>query len=444
MKKFLSFLLLLTLVIGVVPSSASAKNLYQPTFDIHARAALLYNVDTDTVVYTKNADKRMFPASLTKIMVAVLLVEENPDLENLTVTISEDVYYNYRYSEAVIAGFEAGQQVNGYDLLAYTMVKSSADAASAIAEYVSGSEDAFISKMNQKAKEIGMTGTHFTNCHGLHDENHYSTARDMCILTKYAMQYSVIRDVVKVARYVTKDGITLAATNLLIDPNAATEYYYKYATGFKTGYTNEAGRCLASTATYEGMTYILIMLGCPAQENSLENRYEFIDSGELYRWVFTSISYRSVLPKNETVDSLKVNYSWDYDSAGIVSKDEIFAMMPNEADDSTLEIEVEYDKKYKKNGIDAPIQKGEKVGTIKVKYAGEVIGTTDAIIGHSIEGSQLLVITSAIGDFFEKNLKYIAFGALIFVVLLIIFIAVVVRLNSKKKKYGRVRNYKRF
>lgn len=444
MKKILSLFISISLAVSILAPCASAKNTFRPTFDIHARSAILYNVDTDTVVYDVDADKRMYPASLTKIMVAVLLVEKNQDLENLTLTVSEDVYYEYRYSEAVIAGFEAGQQVNGYDLLAYTMVKSCADASAVIAEYVAGGEAAFIELMNKKAKEIGMTGTHFTNCHGLHDENHYSTARDMCILTKYAMQYSMITDVVKVARYITKDGITLAATNFLIDPNSSPDYYYKYATGFKTGYTNEAGRCLASTATYEGMTYILILLGCPAQENSVENRYEFIDSGELYRWVFTSISYRSVLPKNETVDSLKVNFSWDYDNVQVVAKNEVFSMMPNEADDSTLSYEVEYDEEYKKNGIEAPLKKGKKVGVVKVKYAGEVIGTTDAVIAHSIEGSQLLKISSGVTDFLEENLKYIAFGALILIVLLIIFIALVVRLNSKKKKYGKVRNYKRF
>jgi len=436
MKKILSIILSILVLTGIFSVPVSAA--YKPTFDIHAKSAILYNVDTDTVLYSLDADKKVYPASLTKIMVAVLFVEKNQDLENLTVKISEEVYLKYRYSEAVIAGFHEGEEVNGYDLLAYTLVKSSADAAAAIAEYVAGDEATFINMMNEKAKELGMSGTHFTNCHGLHDPDHYSTARDMCILTKYAMQYSVITDVVKVARYVTKDETTLAATNLLIDPSS--DYYYKYATGFKTGFTDEAGRCLASTASLDGITYILILLGCPAKENSIENRYEFIDSAELYRWAFLNFSYRSVLGENETVDSREISYSWDYDTVNIRPETEVFALMPNEADDSTLDIKVEYEKEK----LEAPIKKGTRVGTISIYYADECIGTVPAVTAQAVEGSKLLKISDSIKEFLKKHRKIIAAIVLIILVLVIFFIFSIIRLNSKKKKYGRVRNYKRF
>ena len=420
--------------IFIIPASAE----YKPAFKVRGRNAILYNVDTDTVLYTKNPDEKTYPASLTKIMVAVLLVEKNKNLKDLTVTISNNVYEEYKYSEAVIAGFDAGQKVNGHDLLAYTLVKSCADASAAIAEYVAGSEAAFIEMMNDKAKELGMTSTNFTNCHGLHDPNHYSTARDMCILTKYAMQYSVIKDIVEVARYETKDGITLAATNLMIDPNSG--YYYKYATGFKTGFTDEAGRCLASTASYEGMTYILIMLGCPAVEGSVENRYEFIDSAELYRWAFLGFSYVSILDKSEVVDSIPVEYSWDYDSVNVRPHKDLYALMPNEADKSTLNMKV----KYKNDKLEAPVKKGQVVGTIEMYYADQLVGIVDCVAAESIEGSSILKTVRSVSDFFRRNKKVIAAILLIIVAIVIIFVIAVIRLNSKKKKYGRVRNYKRF
>ncbi len=148
MKKIIKscfFVLVFVVCAASVPAYA-----YKPTFETKAKAAILYNNDTDTVVYSKNADEKMFPASLTKIMVAVLFVENCDNLQDLTLTVSEDIYLRYRYSDAVIAGFETGDKVNGYDLLAYTLVKSCADAAGLIAEYVSGSEDAFIDLMNKK------------------------------------------------------------------------------------------------------------------------------------------------------------------------------------------------------------------------------------------------------------------------------------------------------
>ena len=435
MKKLSCFFFSLIIAVSALSVPALA---YKPTFDTHAKAAILYNVDTDTVVYEDNADKRMYPASLTKIMVAVLLVEKNEKLEDLTLTVSQEIYETYRYSDAVIAGFETGEKVNGHDLLAYTMVKSCADAAALVAEYVAGSESAFVEMMNKKAAELGMKNTHFENCHGLHDANHYSTARDMCILTKYAMQYSLITDVVKVARYTTKNDITLAATNLLIDPTSG--YYYQYATGFKTGYTNEAGRCLASTATYDGMTYISVLLGCPPQENSLIDRYEFTDTAELFRWAFNNFSYRSVLKKTETVDSIPIDYSWDYDTVNIRPQKEVYALIPTDADESTIEVKTEYVKKK----LEAPVKKGTAVGVIKVYYAGKQIGKTAAVVPQSVEGSQMLKVLTGAKRFLIKYKNYFLGGLAVIVLLIIVFIAVTVRLNSKKKKYGRVRHYKRF
>jgi len=434
MKKLLSLAIILIFVLAI-PFSAYA---YKPAFKTHAKAGILYNVDTDTVVYADDIDKKIYPASLTKIMVAVLLVEAEEDLEDLTLTVSEEVAEEYQYSEAVTAGFEAGDRVNGHDLLAYTMVKSCADASAVIAEHIAGGEPEFVKLMNKKAKEIGMKNTNFANCHGLHDPDHYSTVRDLCILTKYAMQYSLITDVVKVSRYVTEDDITLAATNFLIDPNS--DYHYAYATGFKTGYTTEAGRCLASTATYEGMTYIGVLVGCPPQDNSIENRYEFIDSAELYRWAFTTFEYRSVLENSETIDSIPIDYSWDYDTVNVRPEKEVFALVPKEADESTIQIRTE----YKLERAEAPVKKGDVVGTVNIYYADEKIGTTNAVIAESVEGSQLLKVFAAIKDFFVKNKTVFFLIGLILFILLVIFIAITVRLNSKKKRYGAVKRYRRF
>lgn len=435
MKKLLSLLISLILAFSVLTIPAYA---YKPTAELHAGAVMLYNTDTDTVLFAENENEKMYPASLTKIMVAVLFVEKESNLKDLTLTVSSGVYETYKYSDAVTAGFEAGETVNGYDLLAYTMVKSCADAAAVIAEHVAGSEAAFVDMMNEKAQQIGMYNTHFSNCHGLHENDHYSTARDLCILTNYALKYSAICDIASQARYETKNGITLAATNMLIDPS--TDYYYQYATGFKTGFTDEAGRCLSSVASHNGMTYICIMLKCPAVENSITNRYEFLDSAKLFQWAFENFQYRSVLSKNETVDSIPIKYSWDYDTVNVKVEKEIFALIPIDADESTFQIKTV----YKQKDLDAPTKQGTAVGTVAVYYAGECIGTANAVTAESVEGSKLLKATESAKDFLNtyKNI-FIALILVAFIVV-IIFIALTIRLNSKKKKYGKVKKYKRF
>lgn len=435
MKKLLSLIISLIIAFSVFVLPANA---YKPTIELHCGAVILYNTDTDTVLFSQNEEEKLYPASLTKIMVAILFVEKESNLKDLTLTVSSQVAETYRYSDAVTAGFEAGETVNGYDLLAYTMVKSCADAAAVIAEHIAGSEAAFVDMMNEKAQQIGMYNTHFSNCHGLHENDHYSTARDLCILTEYALKYSVISDVASLARYETQNGITLAATNMLIDPS--TDYYYQYATGFKTGFTDEAGRCLASVATKDGMTYICVMLKCPAVENSIIDRYEFIDSAKLFDWAFDNFQYRSVLNKNETVDSVPIEYSWDYDTVNIRPEKDIYALVPSDADESTFMIKTV----CKQKTLEAPLKQGTSVGTVAVYYAGECIGTANAVTAETVEGSKILKATEGVKDFLQAYKNIFIAALLVLFIVVIIFIALTVRLNSKKKKYGKVKRYKRF
>ena len=228
---------------------------YEPdTFTVRAEGCVLASLNTGELLYQKSENKRLYPASLTKIMTATVVLDTANDL-NEVVTAGESAIAILQGTDSSTMGLQAGEQLSVLNLLYTLLVHSANDAANILAErFGNGSIAEFVEKMNQKAAELGMQNTHYVNAHGLHDENHYTTPYDMYLLTRYALKNETFKKIVETVRYTlpatNKHGQRiLATTNFLQDANSVTpEYFYKYAGGVKTGYTDEAGRCLVSTA----------------------------------------------------------------------------------------------------------------------------------------------------------------------------------------------------
>ena len=227
---------------------------------LYAQAAVLIDSNTGKILFEKNIDQKMYPASTTKIMTAILAIE-NCELD-------DKVVVNYNAISTIPSGYSTAELVTDEELtvkqlLEVLLVHSANDAANVLGMHVGGSIDSFVTMMNSKAQELECTNTHFTNTYGLHDENHYSTARDLAIIAKYCMQNSTFRHFVSqpscqivptnkhAARYFTN-------TNDLI--NTSSSYYYKYAIGIKTGYTKEAGNCLISASSKDNFETICVVL----------------------------------------------------------------------------------------------------------------------------------------------------------------------------------------
>lgn len=233
---------------------------------IIATSAILIEESTGEVIFSKNPDKQMYPASTTKILTTLLgltIGKENGLLDS-TVTISdEDV--NLPEGSSLIP-LKAGETVNFTDLMYATMIRSGNEGANAIAEAVSGSIPSFVDLMNQAAQSMGCTATHFANPHGLQDENHYTTARDMAIIAREAMKNSTFREIVASTSYAMPRSNMQKAwtvnnnTNLLLLQKEGNAYYYQYANGIKTGFHNQAGYCYVGSATKEGVSLISVVL----------------------------------------------------------------------------------------------------------------------------------------------------------------------------------------
>ncbi|UYI71776.1 MAG: serine hydrolase [Oscillospiraceae bacterium] len=253
--------------------------------DTASRHAILLDAQSGQVLAQKRADERTAPASLTKMMTVLLAIETEPDLDK-QVTLPEDIFPALQIEKASMAGFAPGETVTVRDLLYGAMLPSGAECCEALAQLVSGSEENFAALMNQKAAELGMKNTHFTNATGLTDTEHYSSAADMAKLLQAALHNATFRTIFTAEHYTTTataqhpEGVSLTSTLLgKLDGTELPEG--AQIEGGKTGYTAAAGLCLASLATVNGKEYILVTLAAPGDHGT--EQYNIRDAVHVYR-----------------------------------------------------------------------------------------------------------------------------------------------------------------
>ena len=233
---------------------------------VNSSHVVLMSANGGKVIGEINGEEQIYPASLTKIMTVIVAIEELDGLEE-KIMLDADIFPELYAGDATQAGFQAGEAVRAIDLLYGAILPSGAECCIGLADAIAGSEDAFVELMNKKAQKIGMENTHFCDTTGLHDPNHYSTAYDMAVLLKYAIRNDTFREIIETPRHSTgvtnihPDGITYYSTMFknLNDPTVTEGKIL----GGKTGYTNEAGLCLASFAEIGGREYILVTAGAP-------------------------------------------------------------------------------------------------------------------------------------------------------------------------------------
>lgn len=251
--------------------------------EIYSAKAILIDLSNHEILCEKASNDMAYPASLTKIMTSIIAIENLSDLEE-RISLSRDIFDDLDQTDASMAGFAPNEEVMAIDLLYATMLPSGAETAIALADHISGSEKDFVKLMNRKADSLGMENTHFTNVTGLHHWNHYTTAKDMAVLLEYALQNETFREIF------TRKSYCIHSTNLkpsgfsfqstMFQEMASAEFDGGEILGGKTGYTNEAGLCLASLAEKNGQEYILITMG--ANGNHESEQYNITDALYIY------------------------------------------------------------------------------------------------------------------------------------------------------------------
>ena len=427
LKKIFSAFLIICLIL----SSVTTVSAYEPSgIEITAKAAILVSLDTGEVLFEKNADEKVYPASITKIMTTLLILENEKYNPEAKIAMTQDVLDLISGTGSSVSLLKAGEEVSQLDLVYMVLMASYGDCALLAALYYGGSVENFVNMMNTKAAELGLSGTHYENPIGLHHEQNYTTARDTYKLTATALQNETFKEVCSSTRHTVKTSMsgerTISTTNFLQDNT--TNYYYQYAKGVKTGYTDEAGRCLVSTASYNGYRYLCAVFGCPANEKK-----HFIESKELYRWAFNNFEFKKVADNSNPVAEIGVNLSLDTDFVSLYIEKSFVSVLPKDADDSTISIVTH----LVGESVDAPIKKGNVLGTADIIYAEEVIGTVNLVSNEDVEKSTMLAALRAIKNFFASSYMKVVY--VIIAAAILIFIIAVIKMNSKGSKKRKIK-----
>lgn len=412
-------------------------------YSADAKAALLLELNSDTMVYAQNPDERLYPASLTKLMTFLVAIE-NGNI-NDRITVSETALKGLDPAGSS-AGLEAGEIFSLHDLLYCLMLASANDACPVIAEYVAGSEAAFVEMMNQRAAELGCTGTHFVNTHGLHDDNHYTTARDVAKIFRAVLNFDLFCEIYSTDIYTVPatnkhEARTLSTTNYLIGTSATHDYYDNRVIGGKTGFTTPAGRCVACTAEENGLFYLCIILGAKNVENeegTVVQFGSFIEASKLLDFGFDQFQFARVLSPLAPVAQYPVKMAM---SSVVVTPDvEVSALLPKDYDAALLRSECVLDST---DGLEAPLEAGEKVGVIRQYYDSLCIGQANLItvtaIARQAVAAQTAQAVNSISSSPWKIPLLIFTGLLVLFLLLALRSALVRRARKKRRAQKRGR-----
>lgn len=412
--------------------------------DLVANAAIVMDAVSGQVLYEKNSQEKKYPASITKILTVLIALEHNVDF-NATVTMSENAIWGVERDSTLI-GLDVGEQVTVKDLVYATMVKSANECAYALAEYVAGDIESFAKLMNERAAEIGCKNTHFITPNGLHDEDHYTTAYDMALITKEALKNETFREIAGTLNY------TVPATNLTDETrplwngnkmiNPAEPYYYEYCEGGKTGYTMKANNTLITFAKKDSLELICVIMDCDGAKYAYSDTkalYNYCYNNYVYYYPLSDFSFESTEENATDQNVILNNYysSLDHDMIDL-SVDKDYALLLNKSVDTTqIEKTVTfYDE-----------AKDDQLGEITFAYDGEQIGstpitsTTPSLSSQMSQEKETKTTTSIWKTIGKIALRIgIVIGALLVVLIIYLIFAAIVR-NVKRNR--RRRGYRR-
>jgi D-alanyl-D-alanine carboxypeptidase len=440
MKK-LPPLLLAVLLVLAFPLSAVADSGHLPDFELTADAVYLYNLDTETLIFERNSDKPMYPASLTKIMTCILALETTENLDSEIVTypmsIQNDLYlYQLEVGAVSSAGLLAGEELTMRECLYAMMLPSANEVALSVAAHIGGSQEAFAQMMNRRAKELGALNTNFLNPNGLFNQEHTTTAYDIFLLARHAMSLPGFMDIVNTPSYTMRptnrhsDSMIWNTTNEMIAPNSG--YYYPYASGIKTGTLPQAGRCYVSTATRDGFTYMVVLMGCDYQDaegNTLPRQMAFDEATKLFNWVFSEFRLKTVINHETPVTEIPLRLSFEQDHVKLMSGKRLTALLPSDIDLSRIEMLPNIP-----DSLNAPVHKGDVVGDVALRLNGELLGTVSLQVAETVEGSTVLVLLDAVQTIVRSF--WFKFAAVFFGILIVLYIILMVVRNRNRRRRG--------
>ena len=436
---------------------------FNTNVDLYSEAAYMVNLDTGEVVVSINASEERVPASLTKIMTCVVILDMfKDDLDALETTKASggiDAFEELWGTNCSTADIQMNEEVTYIDLLHALMIPSACEAANILAINSAGSISAFVKLMNAKAVELGMTNTHFSNTHGLFPEDNYTSCEDIAKLCEYAIEtYPLFCEIVSKPNYQMAatsdhpDGTTIVNTNKMLQ--VGSEYYYSYAKGIKTGFLDEAGRCLASYAEMDGMTYLIVTMGAPSEDSEGNSvMYNCIDHAALYKWAFSQLEFTEVLSSESEITDIDVGLGDGRTTVNLRPAKTYECLWPkaqtvSESDSEeiaaykeSIEKITDIRKKISLNeNVVAPVKEGDVLGQVELTYEGQTLAVIDLVATSSVERSTVKEKTE-VAKSFTSSVQFkivIAVVAAVVIIYFIIFFVIVNKsMKNKKKRKSR-------
>ena len=345
--------------------------------NINAESALLIDNKTNKVLYSKDMNRKMFPASTTKILTAILVLENHSLDEKVTASYNAVMTIPSGYSTASI---QIDEVLTVEQLLELLLVHSANDAANVLAEYTGGSIDSFVAMMNTKINELGLSDTHFTNPYGLQDNNHYTTAHDLAIIMQYCLKNDDFRKIAGQASCAIpstnkSEPRKYSSTNELLI--AGNSNYYPNLIAGKTGYTSEAGECLVSAAYNDNLELVGVILNSNSR---------FKDTRSLYNYGYTNFSIKNIVNEKDIITNVEVkNATKDTKNLNLLVSEDIPVLANNSDDLSKIEPQITLN-----SDIKAPIEDGQVLGKVSYSVNG-ITYSTDLIAANNVEKSNFVL-----------------------------------------------------
>lgn len=387
-KVYISLIILILILFNFSICFADTDN--SDNLNITAGAALLMDNSTNKILYSKNPDEKMYPASTTKILTSILAIEHCNLNDIVSVAYEAISIVPSGYS---IASLQAGEQLTVEQLIQLSMVQSANDAANVLAFHISGSIDSFAMLMNSKIEELGLSNTHFTNPSGKHDENHYTTAHDLALIMQYCMKNETFRNMAglkycKIPATNKYEERVFTNTNEMLvvnNNNVSSNYYYKYLIAGKTGFTSQAKNCLVAVANKDGLELISVILSVGLYPNNLSGR--FLETKELLNYGYNNYTIKKIREENAIADQIQIkNATKDTKNLDLIISNDIIALVKQSDLNSEFTPEININE-----NLSAPISEGDVIGKI-IYTIDDITYSSDLKASHDVKKFNFWII----------------------------------------------------
>ncbi|MDE7218946.1 MAG: D-alanyl-D-alanine carboxypeptidase [Oscillospiraceae bacterium] len=441
---FFSLLILLSLAAPAMAAEGGQEPDPAPeeeaSFYIEAKAALLIDPDTEEVLYEQNAYESLYPASVTKILTCLLVLEaiDQGKLSMDTILTASETAISAVPPDGSNVGIKPGEELAVEELLYCIMLSSANEGCNMLAEAVDGSIEAFVDRMNRKAGELGCEGSHFSNTNGLPDADHYTTAWDLWLIIKAARAYPDFHSIVNTTYHEVPatnlaEARQLYNTNYLISSYRTSYYLYRGANGIKTGSTSAAGYCLAASATREDRSLVSVVLGAEQVKiDDLTLTKSFTGTAKLFDLGFNGFERKILLAGDELVGEVGVELSQQQNTVKVHPAQEIERLLPVDMDPVA---DIDRIITYTAESVEAPVSKGQVMGRITLRSGDTVYAEVDLLADEDVSVSRLLVFRRDLVDFLHKPTPWLILGGAAALLTLLLILRAVVR--ARRRNYNR-------